>query len=200
MSDLNRIQLLDSFRFLAIFFVVFFHFFSSWTQPEFNGNYYPYGNALSAYFKYGYLGVQFFFIISGFVIFFTLEKSKKMTEFMVKRFIRLLPAMILCSIITYILVPILDPENIFSVFHSKTPWDFLPSLTFTSPAIWKYRVAYPRVSAANRDRRDVLCVLWARSGSSSPPAGSGSTSQRRCHTGRSAHRSRAWPRGRTSGS
>lgn len=154
MHQSNRIQLLDSFRFLAILFVVLFHFFSSWTQPEFNGNYYPYGDILSKYFKYGFFGVQFFFIISGFVIFFTLEKSKSFGEFISKRFIRLLPAMIICSILTYLIVPVLDPKNIFSVFHSKSILDFIPSLTFTTPSIWNWMLGTENI--------DYVCgVYWS---------------------------------------
>lgn len=132
----RRINVLDGFRFLAILPVLFFHFYARWTKPIFSDNYYPYASAYSVYFKYGSMGVAFFFIISGFVIFYTLETSHSFKEFLIKRIIRLLPTMLLCSLITYFLIPFLDPTGTFPEFHSKTVLNFLPSLTFTNPYFW----------------------------------------------------------------
>lgn len=136
MQNSGRIKVLDSFRFIAILMVIFYHYFSSWTLPEFQANYYPYGGALRDYFQYGFMGVQFFFIISGFVIFYTIESSISFLDFMIKRYLRLFPSMLFCSIITYCFVRLFDQQNSFPVFHSKTVLDFLPSLTFTTPQIW----------------------------------------------------------------
>ena len=55
------------------------------------------------YFRYGNLGVQLFFLISGFVIFMTLEKTKKAKDFLVSRFSRLYPAY-WASIVTTVVV------------------------------------------------------------------------------------------------
>jgi hypothetical protein len=48
---------------------------------------YPYGSAYNEIplFRYGYLGVEFFFVISGFVISMTLATSKGPRQFLVKR-------------------------------------------------------------------------------------------------------------------
>jgi peptidoglycan/LPS O-acetylase OafA/YrhL len=56
----RRIDLLDSFRFLAILSVLLYHFTIEWKDQT------PYGNYFGSLFKYGYLGVEFFFVISDF--------------------------------------------------------------------------------------------------------------------------------------
>ncbi|HTD39422.1 MAG TPA: acyltransferase family protein, partial [Mucilaginibacter sp.] len=81
----HRIELLDSFRFIAILSVMLFHFTYSWTARD------PYGKFFLHIFHYGYLGVQFFFMISGFVISYTLENTPNLLSFYKNRFSRLFP-------------------------------------------------------------------------------------------------------------
>ena len=60
------------------------------------------------HFNYGYLGVPLFFIISGYVIFMTLEKTEKSTDFIVSRFSRLYPAYWASIIVTIITTTLLS--------------------------------------------------------------------------------------------
>jgi peptidoglycan/LPS O-acetylase OafA/YrhL len=92
MEKESRIDILDSYRFIAILSVMLYHYYSRWTPPQNNVSYYPYGSGYD-HFSLGWLGVQFFFIISGFVIAFTLTRTGSFTEFWKKRLIRLLPSM-----------------------------------------------------------------------------------------------------------
>src|SRR4051812_27279825 len=85
----KRIVLLDSFRCIAILLVVFYHFTYRWTSPHATINLYPYKNWYGNISEYGLLGVSFFFIISGFVISFTLESTDSISAFYKNRFIRL---------------------------------------------------------------------------------------------------------------
>ena len=126
----KRIAILDGFRALAILSVLFYHFFSRWTPPINKTSLYPYSNGYN-YFQYGYLGVNFFFIISGFVIFFTLENTVNFTSFWKKRSIRLLPPIITATLITFILFILFDHLNIFPSSHEVK--NFIPSITFISP-------------------------------------------------------------------
>lgn len=80
----SRIDILDSYRSLAIIAVLLFHFFSRNTTPYNKINLYTYNNQYN-YFGYGYLGVEFFFIISDFVIFFILEHINAFTSFLENR-------------------------------------------------------------------------------------------------------------------
>jgi peptidoglycan/LPS O-acetylase OafA/YrhL len=77
----KRILVLDVFRALAALLVLLSHLDT-------------------VHFHFGKWGVEFFFTISGFVIFKTLENSKNSTEFLVKRFFRLYPTYWVCLILT----------------------------------------------------------------------------------------------------
>ena len=79
--ETNRIKTLDSLRGLAVFSVVLFHYNT---------------------FNYGYLGVHLFFIMSGFVIFMSVQKVNKPLDFLRNRFCRLYPAYWFCVTLTAI--------------------------------------------------------------------------------------------------
>lgn len=121
-----RIGYLDGLRGLAIIWVIMFHAYSRW--PE-------YLNFVSktqdvSIFQYGFLGVQLFFMISGFVIFMTLDKSKNFFEFIKKRWLRLFPAMLIATILIYI------TSSFFYERPSGIPHlaNIIPGLIFTSPS------------------------------------------------------------------
>lgn len=93
---MERIKYLDGLRGIAILLVIVYHAFGG---NGYNGVIH-YGGSFSdiLFFKFGYLGVQLFFLISGFVILMTLEKSKSFIHFMYKRWLRLFPAMLIATI------------------------------------------------------------------------------------------------------
>ena len=87
----HRIAFLDGLRGIAILLVVFYHAYTRWSDIV------PYG-ARYAHFpvaQLGWLGVELFFMISGFVIYMTLEKCRSFGEFLYRRWLRLFPAMLL---------------------------------------------------------------------------------------------------------
>ena len=87
---------LDLLRFLAAIAVVFFHYtFLNSINSELTPSY----PALDDIFKYGYLGVELFFMISGFVILLTAMK-KTAVQFTISRIKRLYPAFWIALIIT----------------------------------------------------------------------------------------------------
>ncbi len=131
----NRVGVLDSFRCIAVIMVVMFHYFSGGASLP---NYYPFKDKFLNLFKYGYLGVELFFIISGYVIFMTLEKSESRMFFFKKRFIRLFPLLLICSIITYFSQFLIDRNNSFAYIKILHPEaiNFFPSLTFSDIWIW----------------------------------------------------------------
>lgn len=132
--DNRRIEALDGFRALAVLLVICFHYFSRWTPPLSSQNLYPYGDRFAgvALFDHGYLGVELFFIVSGFVISLTLFNSRDWMDFALRRFARLFPSMLLCSALTFALLAVLPVK-----YFTLAPIDFLPSLTFTDPYLWK---------------------------------------------------------------
>jgi peptidoglycan/LPS O-acetylase OafA/YrhL len=105
--SVSRISVLDSFRAIAALSVLFFHIATN-------------------YFPYGHFGVQFFFIISGFVIFKTIERCNTVVEFAVKRFFRLYPTYWFCLLLTTLLINItyrttgFNPVSVKLFFYNLT--------------------------------------------------------------------------------
>lgn len=95
-----RLVAVDALRGIAAMAVVLFHFTTRFTQL------YPATSTPSVSFPYGYLGVNLFFIISGFVIFMTLEKTRRPMDFVVSRFSRLFPTYWAAVVITFATVSV----------------------------------------------------------------------------------------------
>lgn len=91
---MERIKVLDVLRGLAAIFVMFFHYSKFWDEKS----------NLHLMFKYGYTGVLLFFMISGFVIFISINKSSNSLEFLYKRFARLYPTFWICLFLTSLIV------------------------------------------------------------------------------------------------
>ncbi|MCL7422421.1 MAG: acyltransferase [Methylobacter sp.] len=95
-----RLIQLDAMRGFAALMVVGFHYTTGYHDL------YGHPGHLLIEFPDGRYGVQLFFIISGFVIFMTLEKTEDARDFLVSRFSRLYPAYWASVLITYIIVSI----------------------------------------------------------------------------------------------
>lgn len=95
-----RLPLLDYLRFIAALGVVCFHYFFNGIE---NGKLSSLDHvpAVIAWAKYGYLGVDLFFIISGYVIFMTAGR-RTTGQFIVSRAVRLYPAYLVAMLITAI--------------------------------------------------------------------------------------------------
>jgi peptidoglycan/LPS O-acetylase OafA/YrhL len=87
----DRIKELDALRGFAAISVVLFHY--TMACPP-----------LERYFVFGVTGVELFFMISGFVIFFTLQHTKTGLDFIVSRFSRLYPTYWVCVTLTLLFI------------------------------------------------------------------------------------------------
>jgi peptidoglycan/LPS O-acetylase OafA/YrhL len=101
MNKKQRIYQIDLFRFIAALSVVFYHYlFRGYAADNMSVlSFTEIGN----YFKYGYLGVDLFFIISGFVIILSI-KNYSLSAFITSRITRLYPAYWFCVLLTSIVV------------------------------------------------------------------------------------------------
>lgn len=124
----SRIQLLDSFRTLAILVVIIYHYFYRWQSIL------PYDGFRQ--FEIGKYGVQLFFVISGFVIYYSMLKKESLRDFYLARVVRLLPTMIIFSSITFLFFK-LFPIDIHPRFDNGWP-DLFSSWVFVGPEVLHY--------------------------------------------------------------
>jgi peptidoglycan/LPS O-acetylase OafA/YrhL len=94
----QRYSELDAIRGIAALMVVLFHYTVRY------GQIYEYSINPIFSFELGKYGVQLFFIVSGFVIFLTLDKTVNAIDFVVSRFSRLYPAYWVSVILTFVIV------------------------------------------------------------------------------------------------
>lgn len=133
---MKRLAALDGFRAVAVAWVMAFHYFHFWTPASADGKpLLPEAPLLSALTlaPIGYMGVHFFFIISGFVILMTLERTGGLLEFAARRAARLWPPLLLCGALTMATVWTIGPETL-----RASVLDAVVSMTFVPPAYLDY--------------------------------------------------------------
>ncbi|WP_244071365.1 acyltransferase [Nitrosomonas sp. PY1] len=115
-SDTNyaRINELDLFRFLAALAVVFHHFSLDGFAID-SMTIMPY-SSLASISKYGYLGVELFFIMSGFVILMTASNGS-LKKFTISRLVRLYPAFWVCCTITFVITLAIGAPEYFATLR-----------------------------------------------------------------------------------
>ena len=96
---MGRLKELDSLRGIACIFVLLFHYTTRYSKL-FNTELTI--NLVDV--RFGGMGVDLFFIISGFVIFLTIKKTTTPSEFLFKRFSRLYPTFWICVFLTFFVV------------------------------------------------------------------------------------------------
>lgn len=144
---------LDGLRFLSFLAVLLFHsFYTESTEILNNPNY----KAITKIFSSGFLGVNFFFVLSGFLITYLLfaefEKNQKINifSFYIRRILRIWPLYILIVIIGFIGWPIF--KNMFNEsFVEKSNW--LYYIFFTS----NFEVAIIKILPSSA----ILGILWS---------------------------------------
>lgn len=109
----DRVNEIDLLRFLAALIVVFFHYaFRGHAADGMSDLPYP---LLAPVAKYGYLGVELFFLISGFVILMTASRSD-LRRFVVSRIVRLYPAFWACCTLTFVAILLLGDGRYTATF------------------------------------------------------------------------------------
>jgi peptidoglycan/LPS O-acetylase OafA/YrhL len=133
-SAQGRIKYLDGLRGIAIMLVIFSHYWASAWMTNLSID--PAVGSLRIV-RQGWVGVQLFFLISGFVILMTIERCTRSGQFIYKRWMRLFPAMAIATVLTMAFNYSIQPIAKFA----NTPWyDALPGLTFVSSSF--YRVLF----------------------------------------------------------
>lgn len=130
-----RIAHLDGLRGAAILLVVGYHAFARW--PEHLEHVQSTGSLLL--FEHGWLGVQLFFMISGFVIFMSLDQSQSFGRFLWKRWLRLFPAMAIATLLILASAPWLTARPAGAPDLTSA----LPGLSMIEPRLWTKALGQP---------------------------------------------------------
>jgi peptidoglycan/LPS O-acetylase OafA/YrhL len=122
----DRMPLLDALRLFAAFLVLGFHWL--FRGPASGDQFTPFRD-FEALAIYGYIGVDWFFVISGFVIAWTAQ-SRSAVNFAILRFARLYPAYIACMSLTFLL-------TVLYGWQRATPGlaDWVANLTMAAPLL-----------------------------------------------------------------
>lgn len=100
-----RLHQLDALRGIAALMVVVYHYLHLYDAR------YGHSFAVPDWLHLGQSGVYLFFIVSGFVIFWTLNRSERPMDFVFSRFSRLYPPFWVALIITFAFVSLVGPSN-----------------------------------------------------------------------------------------
>lgn len=123
----DRIASLDWLRLVAALSVVGFHYlFRGAAADGYLATGYP---EAAPYALYGYLGVNLFFLISGFVIAWSAE-GRSWSDFALARFARLYPAFLVCMSMTFLVLWFTMPQ-----WGPVTARQFAANLMMFSPAL-----------------------------------------------------------------
>ncbi|MEO0818166.1 MAG: acyltransferase [Pseudomonadota bacterium] len=160
-----RMDVLDGMRGFAALAVVFFHFFSRWAEPHFTPTLYQHGAALAEFFPIqvgGAFGVRLFFLISGFVIMMTLERSTGLIDFAVRRSARLWPTMLVCATLSTLIINGSGIAHIYEnvARYEVTAVEYWSSIFFIPPDL---TAGVLGIEQADRPRwvEGVYWTLWA---------------------------------------
>ncbi len=147
---------LDGLRFISFFVVYLHHCYLSFFSYLEESNPAAY-KAQAFLFQYGTLGVNFFFVLSGFLITYLLIKEKEFTgtihvgNFYVRRILRIWPLYYLCLFIGFIVFPLIKQYTGEVDHESANP---LAYLIFA--ANFDYMHTWPEKPSAI-----LLSVLWS---------------------------------------
>jgi peptidoglycan/LPS O-acetylase OafA/YrhL len=134
----ERLDVLDGMRGIAALMVVVYHFFARWAEPVHEPTLYPHGNTLAEMpflIVFGDVGILLFFLVSGFVIMMTLERSTGILDFVGRRIARLWPAMIVCATLSAIVINLSDIAGYYEgkEWWAVRPFEYVSSLFFLPP-------------------------------------------------------------------
>ena len=127
----DRLAHLDGLRGLAILLVIGYHTFVRRAEIM------PFGYEYAEIYVYkvGWLGVELFFLVSGFVITMSVERCPNFFVFIGKRWLRLFPAMLVVTIIIYSTAALLPDRPL----GMPALIDVIPGLFFIEP-LWLQKI------------------------------------------------------------
>jgi peptidoglycan/LPS O-acetylase OafA/YrhL len=143
---------LDALRFLAAFSVFFFHYSSDMRAVFSNLGEHSVTKALLSIAEKGSLGVNFFFVLSGFLITYLIMYEVKHTgkfslgKFLIRRTLRIWPLYFIIILISFVLFPV-----ILDGYHTAhNPWMYIAFLA-----------NFDEINNGLNDSLNFLTTLWS---------------------------------------
>jgi len=165
----KRLEILDYGRLAAAVAVVAFHYlFNGITNGKVASI--DIEPQIASVAKYGYLGVEFFFLISGYVIFFS-ARSRTVTQFIIGRAVRLVPAFVPALILTATAAQFWGGERMGvtlpQVIANLTFFPHVFGFQYVDGVYWtlSYEITFYAAVVAllvlgQRSRMDLAVMLW----------------------------------------
>jgi peptidoglycan/LPS O-acetylase OafA/YrhL len=166
---MKRLELLDYGRFIAALCVLGYHYlFNGINNGKVDSiEYIP---AIIDAAKYGYLGVEFFFMISGYVIFFSANR-KSAGDFLTSRAVRLFPAfwvaVLFTSAIAFFMgdsiMSVSVPQVItnLTMFPNLFGYGFVDGVYWTLQYEWKFYFAvFAALVLGMQERLRFIFMVW----------------------------------------
>ena len=160
-----RFSELDALRGIAVLFVLLSHY--TWAYD------FHFGTLSSHTFSFpgaGAFGVELFFMISGFVIFLSLNNSKKIQDFVISRFSRLYPTYWLCLaltlfVITVFPVPTVGQLSVGSILVNLTMVQGYLKVPHLDQVYWSLGIElvfyfWMAVIFAVKNKINLICFAW----------------------------------------
>lgn len=108
-QDGRQLEWLDYARYAAAMAVLCYHYFANGPRAGKTGEHVDFG-WVTPVAEYGYLGVDLFFIISGYVVLYS-ALGRGADRFVVSRFVRLWPTFFVCMTLTAIIKTVAPPAG-----------------------------------------------------------------------------------------
>lgn len=121
---------LDGLRFISFFVVFLYHSYLSFFSYLSDSSPGSFG-AIKFFFQHGNLGVNFFFVLSGFLITYLLIREREVTNeikignFYLRRILRIWPLYYACLIIGFIIFPLVKKMGGEIPVESANPWAYI---------------------------------------------------------------------------
>lgn len=155
----SRNKLYNNFDLLRVLFAIFVMVTHSYTlagRPDFDE---PLYRLTGSQINFSFIGLRGFFIISGFLIFQSFQKSSTVYHFISKRVLRIFPALLTISILTVLIVgPALTTHSLTDYFNNRNT--LLVFLQFVDPFFSRNLHCLPGTFERNIYGCEVNGSLW----------------------------------------
>jgi len=106
---------------------------------------------------FSYIGIKGFFIISGYLIFQSLNRSKGIIDYYWKRVLRLFPALLVVLLLTILLAPLVYENSAVSYLSNKTGWSYF----YNNLSLYRMQYAIDGVFEKNPYGPAINGSLWS---------------------------------------